>query len=512
MLVAAVLLVTALAIAAYLRQGPRKLTDKDTIIVADFANTTGDPVFDETLRQGLTIQLEQSPFLSLMSEARIRRTLRLMRRTADAPLTPELAREVCERNGGTASLEGSVASLGREYVLGLRAKDCASGDVLYDKQVQVRRKEDVLNALTQIARAFRSRAGESLASVRRHDTPLIEATTPSLEALKAYSASIKVGYRGGGCAASVPFGRRAVELDPQFAMAHSHLGRCYSNLGESELAAESATKAYELRDRASDREKFYIVLNYDRQVLGNLVKAQQAGELWIQTYPRDPVSYGSLFGLIYQGQGKYKESIEAAQKAIALDPDMAPSYVALGFANLYQERIAEAGDAIRRASERNLDTPDLLLLQYYVAFLKGDKAGMEAAAARARGRAGAEDSMYHSQALALARSGHVELARTMSRRAVDLAQQAGQRERAATYQIGAAVWEALFGNASAAKQSAWEALAGFAWKRRGIRRRVGAGLGGRLRPIAGSCEGARTALARGYLCEVQLSASASWVI
>ncbi len=250
----------------------------------------GNPVFDETLRQGLTIELEQSPFLRLMSEARIRRTLRLMRRSADAPLTPELAREVCERNGGTASVEGSVASLGREYVLGLRAKNCATGDVLYDKQVQVRRKEDVLNALTQIARAFRSRAGESLASVRRHDTPLIEATTPSLEALKAYSASIKVGYRGGGCAASVPFGRRAIELDPQFAMAHSHLGRCYSNLGESELAAESATKAYELRDRASDREKFYIVLNYDRQVLGNLVKAQEAGELWIQTYPRDAVS------------------------------------------------------------------------------------------------------------------------------------------------------------------------------------------------------------------------------
>lgn len=362
-LAATALLAIAAGILIYLRQGARKLTDKDTIVIADFANTTGDPVFDETLRQGLTIQLEQSPFLSLISEDRIRHTLWLMRRPADAPLTSALAREVCERDGSAAVLEGSIESLGTEYVLGLRAMNRQTGDVLYDQQAQVRRKEDVLNALTHLARAFRLRIGESLASVQRHDTPLIEVTTPSLEALKAYSASIKAGYAH-GCAASVPFGRRAIELDSKFAMAYSHLGRCYANLGESVLAAENTAKAYDLRDRASDRETFYITLNYDRQVLGNLRKAQQVGELWMQTYPRDAVSYGSLFGLIYQGEAKYKESIAAAKKAIALDPDMAPSYVALGFAYLYLNRVAEAEEAIRRASERGLDTPDLLLLHF----------------------------------------------------------------------------------------------------------------------------------------------------
>ena len=398
----------------------RKLTDRDTIVLADFANQTGDPVFDGTLRQGLTIQLEQSPFISLVSDERIRHTLRLMSRPADAPLTAELAREVCERVGSAAVLEGSITGLGSAYVLSLRAENCASGEVLDDQQLQVRRKEDVLDAVTRIARRFRSRMGESLPSLKQHDKPLIEVTTPSLEALKAYTASIRVGYAR-GCAASVPYGRLAVELDPQFAMAHSHLGRCYSNLGESVLAAESTTKAYGLRNRAGDRERFYISTNYDRQVLGNLLKAQAVGESWAQTYPRDAVSHGTLSGLIYQGTGNYERAIEEAKKTIELDPDVAPAYVNLGFANCYLDRVKEAERALQIASERDLNTPDLLLLRYYIAFLNGDKAGMERAAARAMGRAGAEDSMSHSQALFLARSGQVELARQMSRRAVDLA-------------------------------------------------------------------------------------------
>src|SRR5579883_1985895 len=279
--------------------------------------------------------------------------------------------------------------------------------------------------------------------------PLIEVTTPSLEALKAYTGSIRVGYAR-GCAASVPYDRRAVELDPQFAMAHSHLGRCYANLGEDVLARESIQKAYQLRNRASDREKFYITVNYDRQVLGDLQKAREVAEVWAQTYPRDATAHGTLAGMFYQGLGKFEGAIQEAQKAMALDPDMAPAYVGLGFSNLYMNRSAEAESTIRKASERNLDTPDLLLLQYYAAFLRGDKAEMEHVAARAAGRAGAEDALSHSQSLYLAYSGQVRAARELSRRAIALAEQAGQHERAATYEAVGAAWEALFGNASAA--------------------------------------------------------------
>jgi eukaryotic-like serine/threonine-protein kinase len=455
--VAVVLGVAAIAFLTFLLRPRQTLTARDTIVLADFVNQTGDPVFDGTLRQGMAIQLEQSPFVSLVSEERIRHTLRLMNQSPDASLSPALARQVCERTGSAAVVEGSIASLGSSYVLALQAKMCGTGESLDNQQAQVRRKEDVLDALSRMARRFRSRIGESLPSLRQRDMPLIEVTTPSLEALKAYSASIRAGYAH-GCAASVPFAKLAVELDPQFAMAHSHLGRCYANLGESVLAAESIRKAYELRKRASDREQFYITVNYQRQVPGNLQKAREAAELWAQTYPRDATSHGTLGGTIDQGLGRYAEAIEEAQKAITLDPDMAPGYVALGFADLYVERPADAARAVQRATERNLSTPDLLLLGFYNAFLRNDKPGMERAAAGGRGRAGAEDAICHSRALWLARSGQLRLAREISRRAIELALEADQRQRAATYESAAAIWEAFLGNASAARQKATEAL------------------------------------------------------
>src|ERR1022692_3190385 len=229
-----------------------KLTDKDSIVLADFTNTTGDPVFDGTLRQGLAIQLEQSPFLRLVSEQRIHQSLRLMGEPADARLTPELAKEICERTASAAVLDGSITSLGSQYVLGLRAKTCRTGDVLDEEQVQAARKEDVLNSLSQIASKFRTRVGESLSTVEKHDTPLAEATTPSLEALKAYSAGLKVEFAT-GFVASVPHYKRAIEIDPNFALAHATLGLIYSAIGESLLARESTTRAYQLQDHASDR-------------------------------------------------------------------------------------------------------------------------------------------------------------------------------------------------------------------------------------------------------------------
>ena len=234
---------------------PATLTDKDTIVLADFANTTGDPVFDETLRQGLAVQLQQSPFLSLVSEERIRKELGLMQQPPDARLTPDIAQDVCVRTASAAVLDGSIAMLGSQYVLGLRAKNCTTGDILADEQAQAARKEDVLGALSQIASRFRTRVGESLATIEKHSMPLEEATTPSLEAWKAFSTASKV-YYSTGAAAALPLFERAVAIDPDFAIAHARLGIHYSNLGESTLARQSTLKAYRLRDRASDVERF----------------------------------------------------------------------------------------------------------------------------------------------------------------------------------------------------------------------------------------------------------------
>jgi serine/threonine protein kinase/tetratricopeptide (TPR) repeat protein len=433
------------------------LTEKDTIVLADFDNKTGDPVFDDTLRQGMAVQLEQSPFLRLVSDQRIQQTLRLMAQPPDVRLTPAIAREVCERTAGTAVLDGSIASLGSQYVLGLRAVNCRSGDTLAEEQAQAAKKEDVLNVLSQIASKFRTRVGESLSTVERHNTPLVEATTPSLEALKAYSQARKVEFSSGSVAA-VPFFKRAVEIDPKFATAWAHLGLVYSDFGESVLAIESTAKAYHLRDRASDREKFFITALYDRDVTGNLERQQQTLQLWAQTYPRDRDAHGLQSGFALQGSGQFDKSIQEANIALGMDPDFSPGYVNLAFSYFYLDRLAEAESAIQRASERKIQMAEVFVLQFYLAFLKGDKAGMDRAVALAKGKPGAEDWVSHSQGLVAARSGQAELARKFSRRAVDLARQAGQHETAATYQAGEAVWEAFFGNAPAAKRSAMAAL------------------------------------------------------
>jgi tetratricopeptide (TPR) repeat protein len=241
------------------------LTEQDTIVLADFVNRTGDPVFDDTLRHGLAVQLQQSPFLSLVSDERIRRTLPLMNQPADARLTPDLAQGACARTGGTAVLEGSIAVLGSQYVLGLRATTCTTGETLADEQAQASRKEDVLSTLSQMTTRFRTRVGESLATVERYSTPL-EATTPSIDALQAYSAGMKAAFSGS--LRALRLFQRAVAIDPDFALAHAHVGFNYSKMGESALARQSLLKAYQLRDRASDVERFFIDTMYDRQITG----------------------------------------------------------------------------------------------------------------------------------------------------------------------------------------------------------------------------------------------------
>jgi eukaryotic-like serine/threonine-protein kinase len=450
--------VLALFVAGYFYfQRAPKLTDTDKIVLADFRNATGDPVFDGTLRQGVSVQLQQSPFLSLVPDEQIQQILRLMAKPPDLPITPEIAREICERTDSTAVLEGSIASLGSQYVLGLRAVNCRNGDVLAEEQGQAARKEDVLNVLTQIASRFRTRVGESLTTVQKHNTPLETATTSSLEALKAYSAGVRVSFSS-GFADAIPFEKRAVEIDPQFAMAYANLGIWYSNLGESVLSIENTTKAYQLRDRASDRERFFIATLYDRQVTGNLEKEQQTLKLWAETYPRDVDAHGLLGGFASIGTGKFEQSIDASKKALSLDPGCRPCDLNLISDYLFLDHLNEAEQWLQHASERNIDIPDVILLRFYVSFLEGDSAGMDRAAAQAKGKPGGDDWMAHSQALVSARSGQLQMARRFARTAVELAQAEGQRERAATYESAVAVWEAWFGNAPAAKQRAMSAL------------------------------------------------------
>jgi hypothetical protein len=396
LLVAATVAVPAFALAGYLYfHRASKLTDKDTIVLADFANSTGDPVFDETLRQGLAVQLGQSPFLSLISDERIQQILKLMAKPADARLTPEVSREICERTASAAVLDGSIASLGSQYVLTLRAKDCRSGDVLDEEQVQAARKEDVLNALSQIASRFRTRVGESLSTVKSHDTPLAEATTLSLEALKAYSVGWQVSFSSGS-ATSVPFFQRAIEIDPDFASAYAALGRMYGDIGESALSAKNIGKAYELRDRASDQEKFFISLNYDLQVTGNLEKAQQTCDLWMQAYPRTWMPHALLSGGVYPQLGKYEKSVEEAKIAIGVDPDFSIGYSLLAAGYVALERTGEAETILQRATERKLDIPDFHVQRYVIAFLKGDKTGMDREAAQPREKPGVDDWMSNA--------------------------------------------------------------------------------------------------------------------
>ena len=284
------------------------------------------------------------------------------------------------------------------------------------------------------------------------------ATTSSLEALKAYSTARKVKFLPAGYASAVPLLKHAIEIDPNFAMAYAFLGRTYGDIGEFALSAENTNKAYQLRNHTSERERFFIDVTYHRQVTGNLEKAHQTLELWAETYPRDTGAHGLLSGFTSQGSGKYQEAIEEGKKAIGLDPDFVPAYANVASAYLYLDRPVEAEQMLQQASERKLEIPDYILFRYYIAFLKGDKAGMEREAAVGEAHPGAEDWMLHAESLTSARSGQLQRARGMSRRAVDLAQQAGQRERAAVFETATAVWEALLGNLSAAREKASEAL------------------------------------------------------
>jgi eukaryotic-like serine/threonine-protein kinase len=456
--VPAVLAIAALAVGSYFYFGRKpKLTDKDTIVLADFTNTTGDEVFDDTLKQALAVDLGQSPFLNILSEEKVRQTLREMTRSPGERLTQDLAREVCQRAASKAYVAGSIAALGTQYVIGLEGLNCASGDVLAREQVTAASKEQVVSALGQAAAKLRNKVGESLSSVQKFDVPLQQATTNSLEALKAFSLSGKA-IEENGDVGSIPFAKRAIELDPNFAMAYEDLGVSYSNLNQHSLAAEYLKKAFDLRDRVTESEKFEITASYYEWATGELEKANQTYELWIQVYPRHATAYGNL-GSDYMILGQYDKAATETREALRQAPTEVVPYENLGQIYLALNRFDEERTTTEEALGRKLDGIPLRLNLYALAFIQGNAAAMKQQADWAIGKPGAEDWMLSVESDTEAWSGKLGKARGLSRQAVETARRSDEKEPAALWQANAAIREALFGNAEAARHNAAAAVA-----------------------------------------------------
>jgi eukaryotic-like serine/threonine-protein kinase len=435
----------------YRSQQAKPLTARDTVVIADFTNTTGDAVFDGTLRQGLAAQLEQSPFLNIVSDDKIGGTLKLMGLAADARLTRDVARQVCARTNSAVVIDGSISSIGGPYAVGLNAVNCKTGEKLATEQVESEDKSHVLGALTKAATQIRTKLGESRDSLAKFDTPLAEATTPSLEALQAYSLGYKTYVVQNNPVAAVPLFKRAITLDPNFAIAYARLGTTYSGLLEPGLAAENFKKAYDLRDRTSEREKIYIDTHYFHFVTGDLDKAAQAYNLWIDTYPRDDGPRNNL-SLIYGVLGQQQKSLDLAKAEFDLNQasalnrsNLAQSYVSVG-------RLDEARATAESAQSSQLDSANMHGVLYQIAFLSGDTAGMAKEVAWSAGKPGIEDILLSSEATSAASAGHLLKARELIRQAVNSALRADEKETAANYELNLAVWEARFGNAAEAKQ------------------------------------------------------------
>jgi eukaryotic-like serine/threonine-protein kinase len=429
------------------------LTDKDTIVLADFTNTTGDTVFDGTLRQGLSVQLEQSPFLSIISDQQIQQTLQMMGQKPDAKLTPEIALELCQRTASAAVLDGSIAQIGTPYLLTVKAVNCANGATLASTEAQASDKSHVLDVLGKTASEMRSKLGESLSTVQKFDAPLEEATTPSLEALKAYSSGLMVANTTGP-AAAIPFYKHAIELDPKFPLAYSMLGRVYGDLGESDASADYSRKAYELRARASEAEKYFISAHFHIAVTGDMAKAEQICELWIQAYPRAEVPHDFLSGIVLPVFGQYERAVEEAAEAVRLNPHSSISRRLLVASYIGVGRLDEAKAAYEAALQRKLRHPFFHIDLYGIAFLENDKSAMAQQAALSEGQPGIEDELLSLEADTTAYSGQLRDAREFSRRAVDSAERAGEKETAATYSAMSGLREALFGKSVEARQCA----------------------------------------------------------
>jgi DNA-binding winged helix-turn-helix (wHTH) protein/tetratricopeptide (TPR) repeat protein len=429
------------------------LTEKDTVVLADFMNKTGDPVFDNTLKTALSVSMQQSPFLKVLSDDQVEATLQLMTRSAGTKLTPDVVRELCERAGSKAYIAGSIGSLGHEYVIALKAVNCQSGDTMVEKQVTAAAKEGVLDALGGATSKLREELGESLATVQKFDVPLMQATTSSLEALQAYS----LGAQQQQYSAAVPFYHRAIQLDPNFAGAYSRLGSTYFDLGENYLAAESVKKAYDLRGRVSKWERSNIELNYQFQVTGNLEKALETLKVWAEQYPRSAGPPTAL-AYIYSCLGNYDKYLSETRAAQRNSPDWGEGYANLMSAYFSLNRLKEAKTTAEEAFTKKLDSPLLHFLLYQLAFLQNESAGMAQQVDWAAGQPGVEDVILSLEADTAAFSGRLGEAREFSRQATASAQRAEKKETAATYETEAAIREALFGNPAGARLKAATAL------------------------------------------------------
>jgi DNA-binding winged helix-turn-helix (wHTH) protein/tetratricopeptide (TPR) repeat protein len=453
---AGLLLVSAMVL-VLVSSRPAKLTDKDTVVLADFANTTGDPVFDGALRQGLSSQLEQSPFLNLLSDERIAQTLSLMAQPKDSRLNHELSREICQRTASAAVLDGAIAQVGTQYLLTLKAINCSNGESLGSAEEQATDKNHVLDALGKVASKIRNQLGESLASVEKYDAPAENVTTPSLEALKAYSLGCQAMAVKSDYAASIPLFQRAISLDRNFAMAYARMGASYDDLNETVRATEVMRRAYELRKRVSEREEFYIAEHYEILVTGNLEAARKVDELSALTYPRN-TPFSNL-GFIYSELGDFDKALAAFQNALKLDPETGNRYAPLVSGYLQLNRLDEAKATGREAQRHNIDYPEVHLNLYWVNFLQHDAAGMEREAAGMMGRPGHEDQMLNYEADTALYGGQLAKARELTQRAVEAARKVDEKEAPALYLANAAVREALLGNSALAKQQAQAAVA-----------------------------------------------------
>jgi serine/threonine protein kinase/Flp pilus assembly protein TadD len=433
-----------------------RLTEQDTLVLADFANTTGEAVFDDTLKQALNIALRQSPFLNILSDSRVGETLKLMTRPVNTPLTPDVAREVCERAGSKAYTAGRIATLGSAYVLGLKAVNCQSGDTLAQAQVTAPAKEQVLDALGEVAAKLRSELGESLATVQKFDVPLPQATTPSLEALKAFSVGNKAA-REKGSPAALPYYHRAIELDPNFAMAYRAMGANYSNLAEVGRAREYYSKAFQLRDHTSEREKLSIAANYYDTVTGELDKAVRTYQELIENYPRDNAAYGNL-AFVYATQGQYDRAVEMDRQNLRLAPHNMLAYESLVNDLLSSQHLDDARQSLHGAELARLDDYLLRDAHYALAFLANDSPGMTEQLKWFESKPDYENYGLSLASDTEAYKGRLLKARALTKRAVDSALRADSKENAATWLANAALREAVFGNAVEARQAAGEAL------------------------------------------------------
>ena len=456
-IVGGVVVIALAAVAGFFyTRRPHALTGKDSILLSDFVNTTGDPVFEGTLKQALAVQLEQSPFLNIFPQERVRDTLRYMGRSSDERLTPDLARQICQRESIKAVLNGSIATLGSQYVVGVDAVNCQTGDTLAREQVEVDKKEQVLGAVGKAASSLRGKLGESLASIKKFDAP-IEATTSSLEALKAFSFGEAERDKGSEYTA-IPFYKHALELDPNFAVAYARLGQVYTNTGQSALGIENTKQAFERRERASEPEKLYISTHYYENVTGEWDKAIEAYQLWKRTYPRDSIPSNNL-AVGYNGYlGKFDQGLAEAQETMRLDPNSAFSYGVLGGSYFGLNRFAEAKAVREKQLALKLDGMGDHRDLYVLAFLESDTSGMQREADWAKGKTN-EFEMLETVSEAAAFSGKLQKARETYQQAIESARRGKFEENAAGITARQATTEALVGNDTQVRAGVLAALA-----------------------------------------------------